>query len=177
MENGQLVSDATVYKFKPSEQHVVLSELQNIHNIEPHGLPSQVLSNLTASTLLNRPNQKEVEDMLSTLISESYFTKPELVRSVDLLKENPKDLLNIENIFKNFENIGINDIVKMINNPELSHMHDRIYQHVARINKKIEEAVSAEGEHTPGDSQQYMDYVKEFQSKAERLTTIGAKIG
>ena len=183
--NGKLVvkdannpsQDTRVFRFRPSEQHVVLSEVQNKHNIEPHSIPTQPLSSLTNSTLHTKVSQRAIDDMLSTLMHESYYTNERYHRTVEDLRQNPRNTLNIEKFFKEFHNIGINDVVEILGSNRYNHIHDRIYQHIARITRKNEEEISAEGERSQSETAEYYNFVSEFQSPAERLTNIGAKIG
>tara|TARA_Y100000593_G_C4323744_1_gene345448 strand:+ start:11694 stop:20894 length:9201 start_codon:yes stop_codon:yes gene_type:complete len=177
LENGVLKSSSEIFKFRPEEQHTVLSELQNEHYVHPQGVPTQMLSNLSPSTMFSKPEQEVLNDMVGTLVDRSYYSTNLGESIIGRLKSNPQDARIHVEFIKNFKEMGVNDVIEILRTPDLAPMHDMIYREIARVSKENLSEMSMEGEFSFEDVEAANSIVREFTSGTQRVLELGAEVG
>ena len=165
-----------IYDLPVEHIYRVFSEKQDRHYIDPQLFPSQGLSNLTTGVLDGKITDKEITDMVDGLIIESFNGTTIASDAVKRLFANPKSLEAEKEFFRNIEDVGVNDLLDILQTRGMETIQGKIYNHLMRVNDRVIEELITTGEIDYQNAENANRVSKDFENLVDRLKIISEEL-
>ena len=149
-----------------------LSEKQTGHMLEAQNIPKQFMSSIIPHAR-NEIEQETIDRFFDELVGDRYVGENDMNQKLkDILEKDVIDRKDEDEIFRNFDKIGLRNVIDALKNPNHPELTTKLYQRILRSNT---ENLTKDFESGEIDSIEYAKAVKEarsFTSSVNRLMEI-----
>ena len=159
------------YTLPVKDIKVVASEITSDKFIKPQRLPKQMQSNLTPFGF-NPIKQRVIDGIFERASVESFNGTKEQNTLAETLLKNPGDTKTEAQLLSNIEDIGIRQLLDLINSPAHESFATKAYNKILRINDQIVGELQSEGEMSAQDAHSLKLDAMEWQSVFDRIVQL-----
>lgn len=159
------------YTLPVKDIKVVASEITSDKFIKPQRLPKQMQSNLTPFGF-NPIKQRVIDGIFERASVESFNGTKEQNTLAEVLLKNPGDTKTEAQLLSNIEDIGVRQLLDLINSPAHESFATKAYNKILRINDQIVGELQAEGEMSAQDAHSLKLDSMEWQSVFDRIVQL-----
>tara|TARA_R100001594_G_scaffold11906_3_gene26647 strand:+ start:20842 stop:29580 length:8739 start_codon:yes stop_codon:yes gene_type:complete len=163
----ELAPGTQIYTMKPEHIKYSYGVKQGEHMNSPQRVFKQIWTSLT-STAYSPFNQEVVSDMFNSVIGDRFAGKKEWNAKLEKYLET-RDPAKLEELEKNIENIGVEELLKAAHSQNGTAFADTIYSHMLKMNKKLINELVAEGEISETEGAEAFNRVEEFDTGTQRI--------
>ena len=159
------------YRLPVNSIKVVPSEITSKKFIKPQRLPKQMQSNLTPFGHKSI-KQEVIDDVFNRASEASFFGQKKLNEVAEKFLKNELDTVSEQKLLENVEDLGVPQLLELINSPKHEKFTAKIYNKILRINEEIVSEMQNEGEISSQDAHNVKLDAMEWQSVFDRIVKL-----
>ena len=159
--------DVLVYNLPIEDIRYNYSVKNDYNMLNPKKIPKQLLTAMSQNTYAAF-GKEMVEDFYNETVHKRFVGDEKYNAMLDKYLDNPNDKQNLNTLLKNIENIGVDHLLKAINEG-VTEFTDQAYLRLIKFNKEAVDRMVAEGEMTSEDARAYEESITDFSTATENM--------
>ena len=163
------IKNPDIYDIKVEHLKGIFSEKQDYHFYEPQRFPKQMQSTLVQDAPGSNINPDTIRDLHETLAGRSFEGEPEANAILPLLRKKPGNEKLHTEILDKFEDLGVNEVMSILQNPKEPVLRAKILQKMMRFNEDHHAIMQGAAEKDPTQYRHEMIEDQAWNTAIDRL--------